>query len=98
MAPVRIKYMKTLFSQDIIPLSDLKVNPGKIANQAKDSHRPILLTSRGRGIAVMQGLEEFENHEEERAFVKAIAQGLMEVQEGKVQAVDDVKRKLGINI
>jgi len=90
--------MKTLFSQDIIPLSDLKVNPGKIANQAKDSHRPILLTSRGRGIAVMQSLEEFENHEEERAFVKAIAQGLLEVQEDKVQTVDDVKRKLGINI
>ncbi len=90
--------MKTLFSKDIIPLSDLKVNPGKIANQAKDSHRPILLTSRGRGIAVMQGLEEFENHEEERAFVKAIAQGLLEVKEGKVQTVDDVKRKLGINI
>ncbi|VAW54667.1 Prevent host death protein, Phd antitoxin [hydrothermal vent metagenome] len=90
--------MKTLFSQDIIPLSDLKINPGKIANQAKDSHRPILLTSRGRGIAVMQGLEEFENHEEERAFVKAIAQGLLEVKEGKEQTVDDVKRKLGINI
>jgi len=90
--------MKTLFSQDIVPLSDLKVNPGKIVNQAKDSHRPILLTSRGRGIAVMQGLEEFENHEEERAFVKAIAQGLLEVQEGKVQTADDVKRKLGINI
>ena len=90
--------MKTLFSKDIIPLSDLKINPGKIANQAKDSHRPILLTSRGRGIAVMQGLEEFENHEEERDFVKAIAQGLLEVKEGKVQTVDDVKRKLGINI
>jgi prevent-host-death family protein len=90
--------MKTLFSQDIVPLSDLKVNPGKIANQAKDSHRPILLTSRGRGIAVMQGLDEFENHEEERAFVKAIAQGLVEVKEGKVQTIDDVKRKLGINI
>ena len=90
--------MKTLFSQDIVPLSDLKINPGKIANQAKDSHRPILLTSRGRGIAVMQGLEEFESHEEERAFVKAIAQGLLEVKEGKVQRIDDVKRKLGINI
>ena len=90
--------MKTRFSQDIIPLSDLKINPGKIAKQAKDSHRPILLTSRGRGIAVMQGLEEFENHEEERAFVKAIAQGLLEVKEGKEQAIDDVKRKLGINI
>ena len=84
--------MKTRFSQDIIPLSDLKINPGKIANQAKDSHRPILLTSRGRGIAVMQGLEEFENHEEERAFVKAIAQGLLEVKEGKVQTIDNVKK------
>jgi len=90
--------MKTRFSQDIIPLSDLKINPGKIANQAKDSHRPILLTSRGRGIAVIQGLEEFENHEEERAFVKAVAQGLLEVKEGKVQTIDDVKKKLGINI
>ncbi len=90
--------MKTLFSQDIIPLADLKINPGKIANQAKDSHRHILLTSRGRGIAVMQGLEEFESHEEDRAFVKAIAQGLFEVKEGKEQTVDDVKRKLGIKI
>ncbi|VAX38049.1 Prevent host death protein, Phd antitoxin [hydrothermal vent metagenome] len=90
--------MKTLFSQDVIPLSDLKINPGKVANQTKDTHRPILLTSRGRGIAVMQGLEDFENHEEERAFIKAIAQGLLEVKEGKEQTVDDVKRKLGINI
>lgn len=90
--------MKTRFSQDIIPLSNLKINPGKIVNRAKDSHRPILLTSRGRGVAVMQGLEEYENHEEERSFVKAIAQGLMEIQEGKVQSLDEAKRKLGINI
>lgn len=89
--------MKTRFSQDIVPLSDLKINPGKIVNQAKDSHRPILLTSRGRGIAVMQGLEEFESHEEERSFVKAIAQGLLEVQEGKVQSLADAKKQLGIN-
>ena len=94
----RLEYlMKTRFSQDIIPLSDLKINPGKIANQAKDSHRPILLTSRGRGIAVIQGLEEFENHEEERAFVKAIAQGLLEIKEGKVRTLTDAKNKLGIN-
>jgi len=90
--------MKTRFSQDIIPLSDLKINPGKIVNRTKDTHRPILLTSRGRGVAVMQGLEEYENHEEERAFIKAIAQGLMEIKEGKVQSLDEAKKKLGINI
>lgn len=90
--------MKTRFSQDIIPLSDLKINPGKIVNRAKDTHRPILLTRRGRGVAVMQGLEEYESHEEERAFIKAIAQGLMEIKENKVLTLDEVKKKLGINI
>lgn len=44
--------MQTKFSEDVIPLSDLKVNPGKIINQTKETHRPILLTSRGRGVAL----------------------------------------------
>jgi len=90
--------MAIKFSEDIVPLSDLKVNPGKIVNRAKDSHRPILLTSRGRGVAVVQGLEEYENLEEERAFMKAVTQGLVEIKEGKEQSLDDVKKKLGIKI
>jgi prevent-host-death family protein len=89
--------MQTKFSEDVVPLSDLKVNPGKIVNRAKDNKRPILLTSRGRGIAVVQGLEEYESLEEEVAFLKAVTQGLMEVREGKVTSLEDVKRKLGID-
>jgi prevent-host-death family protein len=89
--------MQPKFSEDVIPLSDLKVNPGKVVNHAKDSHRPILLTSRGRGIAVVQGLDEYEKNEEELNFVKAIARGLMEIKEGKTLDLDDVKNKLGIS-
>jgi prevent-host-death family protein len=89
--------MQTKFSEDVVPLSDLKVNPGKIVNRAKDNKRPILLTSRGRGIAVVQGLEEYESLEEEVAFLKAGTQGLMEVREGKVTSLEEVKRKLGID-
>ena len=88
--------MVTKFSQDIVPLSDLKVNPGKIVNRTKETHRPILLTSRGRGVAVVQGLQEYENLEEERAFMKAVTQGLIDVKEGKEQSLEDVKKKLGI--
>ncbi len=88
--------MTIKFSEDIVPLSDLKVNPGKIVNRAKDSHRPILLTSRGRGVAVVQGLEEYENLEEERAFMKAVAHGLVDIKEGKAQSLEDIKNKLGI--
>jgi len=90
--------MTIKFSEDIVPLSDLKINLGKIVNRAKDTYRPILLTSRRRGIAVVQGLDEYENHEEERAFMKSIMQGLVDIKEGKEQNLDDVKMKLGIKI
>ncbi|HEO65370.1 MAG TPA: type II toxin-antitoxin system Phd/YefM family antitoxin, partial [Spirochaetes bacterium] len=67
--------METKFSEDVIPLSDLKVNPGRVVNRAKDNHRPILVTSGGRGVAVVQGLEEYEKNNEEREFLRAIAHG-----------------------
>lgn len=88
--------MQTKFSKDVIPLSDLKVNPGKVVNHAKDTHRPVLVTSRGRGVAVVQGLEDYECQTEELAFVKAVAQGLMEVKEGETTDIREVKIRLGI--
>ena len=88
--------MQIKFSEDIVPLADLKVNPGKIVKRTKDTHRPILLTSRGRGVAVVQGLEEYESNEEERRFLKAIAQGLTEVKEGKEIDLNNAKERLGI--
>ena len=88
--------MRTKFSEDVIPLSDLKVNPGRVVNRAKDNHRPILVTSRGRGVAVVQGLEEYEKNSEEREFLKAIAQGLMDIKEGNELSLDEAKKKLGI--
>ena len=89
--------MHTKFSEDVVPLSDLKVNPGRIVNQTKDTRRPILLTSRGRGVAVVQGLEEYEKNAEELAFVKAIAQGLMDIKEGNSISLKDAKKSLGIS-
>lgn len=88
--------MQVKFSEDVIPLTDLKVNPGKVVNHAKDTRRPILLTSRGRGVAVVQGLEEYEKYEEERAFMKAVATGLMDIREGKELTLDEVKDKIGV--
>ncbi len=88
--------MKTKFSEDVIPLSDLKVNPGKVVNRANENHRPILVTSRGRGVAVVQGLEEYEKNNEEREFLRAIAQGLMDIKEGNELSLGEAKKKLGI--
>ncbi|WP_417596410.1 type II toxin-antitoxin system Phd/YefM family antitoxin [Oceanospirillum sp.] len=88
--------MQVKFSEDVVPLSDLKVNPGKVVGRAQETHRPILLTSRGRGIAVVQGLEDYERTAEELRFVKAVAQGLMDVQEGNTVSLEDARKTLGI--
>lgn len=87
--------MQVKFSSDVVPLSDLKVNPGKIVTQAVETQRPILLTSRGRGVAVVQSLAEYESREEECAFLRAVAQGLAEANEGKTLSIDDAKARLG---
>ncbi|MEE4252372.1 MAG: type II toxin-antitoxin system Phd/YefM family antitoxin [Alcanivoracaceae bacterium] len=88
--------MHIKFSEDVIPLSDLKVNPGKVVNRAQETHRPILLTSRGRGIAVVQGLEDYENTAEELRFVKAVVQGLMDVRDGNTVSLDEARKALDI--
>ncbi|MGZ5051730.1 MAG: type II toxin-antitoxin system Phd/YefM family antitoxin [Methylobacter sp.] len=88
--------MPTIFSEDVIPLSDLKINPGRVVNQVKETHRPVLLTSRGRGVAVVQDLDDYEKNQEELSFMKAITQGLMDIKNGNVMELCEVKAKLGI--
>ena len=50
--------MGTKFSEDVVPLTDLKVNPGRVVRHAAEAHRPVLLTSRGRGRSVCQRLRD----------------------------------------
>lgn len=88
--------MQTKFSEDVIPLSDLKVNPGKVVGRANETHRPILLTSRGRGVAVVQSLEDYEKKAEELLFVKAVAKGLADIRDGNTITLDEAKVVLGM--
>ena len=86
----------TKFSEDIVPLSDMKVNPGRVVNQVDKTHRPVLLTSRGRGVAVVQSLKDYETEVEERAFLRGVVQALMDLEEGREMNLSDVKKHLGL--
>ncbi|MDP2398178.1 MAG: type II toxin-antitoxin system Phd/YefM family antitoxin [Burkholderiales bacterium] len=87
--------METKFSEDVIPLSDLKVNPGKVVSRVNDTHRPVLLTSRGRGVAVVQCLDDYEKTADELKFIKAVAQGLADIREGNTVTLAEAKKILG---
>ena len=88
--------MNVKFSEDIIPLSDLKVNPGKVVRHVTEEHRPVLLTSRGRGVAVVQNLQDFESAEEERQFMRAVVKGMVDLEEGREKTLQQVKKDLGM--
>lgn len=84
------------FSEDIIPLSNLKVNPGRVVSQVDRNHRPVVLTSRGKGVAVVQSLKDYEDEQEERSFLQAVVQGLIDLEEGREVSLADVKKRLGL--
>ncbi len=88
--------MSAKFSEDVIPLTDLKVNPGRVVKHATDAHRPVLLTSRGRGVAVVQSVTDYEAAEEERAFMRAVVIGLADLEAGRELSLSDVKARLGL--
>jgi prevent-host-death family protein len=88
--------MNTKFSEDIIPLSDLKANPGKVIRHVSEAHRPVLLTSRGRGVAVVQDLRDFEKNEVECSFMRAVVKGMVELDQGHETSLAEVKKRLGL--
>jgi len=86
----------TKFSEDIVPLSDLKVNPGRVLRQVDRTRRPVLLTNRGRGVAVVQSLKDYETQTEELAFLRGVVEGLMDLEEGREMSLAEAKKRLGL--
>ena len=88
--------MGTEFSENVVPLTDLKVNPGRVVKHAAEAHRPVLLTSRGRGVAVVQSVSDYEEAEEERAFMRAVVTGLADLETGREISLAEAKARLGL--
>ena len=88
--------MTVRFSQDVVPITDLKTNPGRVVRHAAESHRPVLLTRRGRGIAVVQSVADYEAAEEERAFMRAVVEGLADLETRRDISLLEAKARLGL--
>ncbi len=90
------RLMRVKFSEDVVPLTDLKVNPGRVIKHVTEAHRPLLLTSRGRGVAVVQSISDYELAEEERAFMRAVVAGLADLDAGREVSLAEARNRLGL--
>ncbi len=89
--------MGTIFSEDVIPVTDLKVNPDRVVDRVAVERRRVLLTRRGRGVAVVQSVSDYEAAEEERSFLRSVIAGLADLESGREVSLADAKIRLGLD-
>jgi prevent-host-death family protein len=75
----------TRFSEDVHSITELKTQAAQIVEHACKSRRPVLLTRRGRGVAVLLDLEEYEELVDRKAFVEAVEAGARSAASGKLR-------------
>jgi prevent-host-death family protein len=84
-----------VFSRDVRPITDFKVKSSAIVEQARRTGRPVLITQRGRGVAVVVALEEFERMKEELAFGRAVDEGAEQARRKQFASTSEVAAVLG---
>ena len=86
----------TKFSEDIVPLSAMKANPGKVVHQVDETRRPVLLTSRGRGVAVVQALADFEAESRSASSCAMSSKGSWISRRGARRILPRSRQRLGL--
>jgi prevent-host-death family protein len=84
-----------VFSADVRPMSDLKTKSSDVVDQVNRTQRPVLITRRGRGVAVMLDLAAFEQMQDELAFGRAVDEGARQASLGAFASAGEVARVLG---
>ncbi len=75
---------------DIVPVSDFRQGAAALLRKVRESRQPVFVTQRGRAAAVLLSVEEYERREQEHELLRLLAQGEMEIAEGKGHSLDDV--------
>ena len=70
------------FSEDVVGLNDLKTQAARVVDRVVRSRRPALVARRGKGVAVLVELGEFERMQDELAFRHAVEGGIADIEAG----------------
>ena len=68
---------------DILPVTDLRQDAAAALKRVKASNEPLIITQRGRAVAVMLSVEAYERSEHERQLLTLLAKGEQEITAGE---------------
>lgn len=78
---------------DIIPVTDLRQGAAAVLKKLQDSVDPLVITQRGRAIAVIQSIESYEKSERDRELLELLAVGEKEIAEGEGYTLASVMKE-----
>jgi len=78
---------------DIIPVTDLRQDAATVLSRLKGSAKPVVVTQRGRAIAVIQSVDAYEKSEHERELLRHLAVGEQEIAAGKGHTLASVMKE-----
>src|SRR3990172_752592 len=77
----------------IVPISDLRQDAAAVLKRVRRTRAPVVITQRGRASAVLLSVDAYEQAEEERRILRALARGDREIRAGKGSILDTVLRE-----
>ena len=78
---------------DIIPVTDLRQDAASVLKRLKNSANPLIVTQRGRAIAVIQSIDAYEKTEHERDLLRLLATGEKDIAEGQGHTLASVMKE-----
>jgi len=78
---------------DIVPVSDFRQDAASVLKRLKSGSGPLVVTQRGRAVAVMQSIEAYEKRERERELLRLLAAGEREIAAGEGHSLSSVMKE-----
>jgi len=80
--------------QDIQPLSAFRAGVASYIRQINETHRPLVITQRGKGVAVVLDVAEYEAMQEKIEMLEEIQQAESELASGLGVSNEDARTKM----
>lgn len=77
---------------EMVPVSDFRQDAAAVLKKLQAGTGPLIVTQRGRAVAVMQSVGAYEKQEQERELLRLLAAGEREVASGEGHSLADVMK------
>ena len=81
-------------TDDIRPLSDFRAEAASCIRHVHDTKRPMVITQRGKGVAVLIDINEYESLQEKIELLKDIYRAERQIESGKIASHSHAKENV----